>query len=194
MKKVLLVLGAVSLLLAVSCKKKNTDSSVESKVEVKEEKEELALIVFSKSACFGKCPTYVATITPEGVIDLNARANMPLQGAHTLKAREGFIEEIMERANKMKFYELKDKYDNEYVTDIPGTTLKIETTDRSKSVYARYEIPEDVLALNKFIHDEIMLLAEKQKDLKDAKLNEKPAPNPNRVGKKPYPIPKEDIR
>lgn len=195
MKKLILLLSIIGLIFTVACKKKDANSSVESKLEIKTPKEELALMIFSKSSCYGKCPTYTATITPEGVVDFNSRGNTPVIGIHTLQAREGFVDEVMERANNIKFYDLQDKYDSEYVTDIPSTTLKIETTERSKSVYSRYKSPEEVKEFYNFIHDELMLLAEvKNKVEEEEKLNNKEGktmPTEIRKVKNPYPIPKD---
>ena len=164
MKK-LIFIGLGAALLFASCKKKDVSNSSDSnKVESKEElnvvSENVTLIQFSKSSCYGKCPTYSFTLTPEGLMAYNGVANVPLIGEHKIKANANFASSILERALAINYFELKEKYDNQYVTDIPSTTLSIETDKRSGKTYARHEIPTDLLELNDYIHEEVMNLTQ----------------------------------
>lgn len=163
MKKILLI--SLAFLTFLACKKKDVDNSGEDKVAEKKvvKTGKLEIITFSKSSCYGTCPAYTATITEEGDIDFNGRAHTPLIGSHMLKTNDQFLENVMRKAEEIKFFSLNDKYDNKFVTDIPSTTLKIQTNKNDKSIYSRYETPKGLVELNNFIHEEIMRLVEVEK-------------------------------
>lgn len=169
MKKLLYIMLASSVILT-ACKKKTISSSDKVKEteveEVVDVNEKVTLIQFSKSACYGKCPTYTVTLTPDGKMDYNGIANMPLLGSHIIKANSSFAKDILDRANSVNFFEFNDKYDNQYVTDIPSTTLNIETNQRKKTTYARHEIPSELMGLNTYVHEEIMKIVEMVSDSK----------------------------
>lgn len=163
MKNLIILVALIPLVMA-GCKKKNTSSSNATEEQAKPSSE-LVLMTFSKSSCYGRCPAYVATIMPDGKIDFNSRANTPVVGSYTFQADVSFVEEVMSRANDINFFELEDKYDNEYVTDLPATVLTIEMTDKKKGVIARHEVPAQVTEFYTYIHEEIMKLAEERKKI-----------------------------
>lgn len=161
MKKIALIL--MITLAIMGCKKKNTSASNKEENNAKTEisnDEALVMITFAKSSCFGECPTYTATIMPDGSIDYNGRKFMPLIGSHLIQANKKFAQSILGKANEIGFFNLQDKYDNDKLMDVPSTTLTIETTTNNKTVYARYQTPKELDELNTYIHDEIYRMAE----------------------------------
>ena len=91
MKKILLI--SLAFLAFTACKKKGVNTS--DNVVVEEVKvDELKLITFSKTPCYGQCPTYTATITPQGEVAFEGRRFTPVEGVHEFKMTQDFVDQI----------------------------------------------------------------------------------------------------
>lgn len=182
MKKIVIALITIGL-FATACKKAPVATSTSNEQTTKSEND-LVLITFAKSPCFGTCPYYSATILPDGTVNFNGIKHTDLIGEHKLKASSSFAEEVYKRAKEINFFELNDEYDNKSVMDIPATTLTIQTKDVNKAVMARWETPKELGELNEYVHTEILRLVKSKKAESKKKI---PVLNENRKYVEPAP-------
>jgi len=84
-------------------------------------------VVFEKTACFGTCPEFMLEVFPVGSTFLTVRNNMPLDSGKylCLTCNSQDLKIVLKKAKKIKFKELKDKYDPG-VMDLPSTMTRIE--------------------------------------------------------------------
>ena len=133
------------------------------------------------SSCFGKCPQYNATIMPDGRVSLKAIANVSILGTRILKFKPEVINKIMTDLDNVNFFELDSVYDNQYVMDIPQTSLTVTSNFGEKSVMSRYDAPQDLIIFYKYIHTELMVLL----DAEALRIKNRPKPHMSDKDKNP---------
>ncbi len=111
-----------------------------------------------KSPCYGKCPVYSVDIYSNGKIIFVGRAFTELEGTYRGQASEEFLKEILNYANRINYFAMETKYDNENVTDLPSTVTHIYLKSTDHGIYNRYEGPAELTAFENFVHEELMEL------------------------------------
>lgn len=98
------------------------------------------LIEMSKSPCFGYCPTYDLTIHQDGLMKLNAKQNMKVNGILTKKLDKKKLADLKKQLEKLKLAEYKDEY-KEPVADAPSTKIIYYNGQIIKSIYTNFQYP-----------------------------------------------------
>lgn len=111
-----------------------------------------------KSYCFGKCPVFTLHIYNSGYAVYNGTANVNLMGRHTSTLTREQMISLIDKANEINYFELKDVYDNEGVTDLPSATTSIVINGQRKAVKRRYDYPKSILTFEAAFDDIIKRL------------------------------------
>lgn len=106
-----------------------------------------------RSFCFGKCPVYTLHIYNSGYAVYNGTANVNLMGRHTSNLTREQMIFLVDKANEINYFELKDVYDNEGVTDLPSATTSIVINGQRKSVKRRFDYPQSILTFEAAFDD-----------------------------------------
>lgn len=174
MKKILYILLAGALIL-VSCKnrkeakKAESTATVEEVVEKKEivkeeapievmeladeEKAKMVLISLSKSVCFGECPSFDFTVYANGTAIYHGKKFVKRKGKYKAIISAAKINQLLNEASDAEFFSLKDKYDNEYITDLPTVTTFLNYGGKEKKVICRYECDKRIEKVNIMIEN-----------------------------------------
>lgn len=108
-----------------------------------------------KTYCFGHCPVYTMKIYNKGYVLYEGKANVNLIGkASTVIGTDEMIP-FIDMANEIGYFEMKDNYDNEYITDLPSTTTSIVINRKRKTVRRRVDYPNSIKAFEKLFEDMI---------------------------------------
>ncbi|MEX2379695.1 MAG: DUF6438 domain-containing protein [Vicingaceae bacterium] len=108
-----------------------------------------------RTSCFGHCPIYTVSFYAEGYVLYQGEKWVELEGNFYSHASEKQLSEIRRKAEAIDFFELKEQYDNEHVTDLPSTITTLKGEEGFKVVANRYEGPEQLKEFEKLI-DEIV--------------------------------------
>lgn len=168
MKKALFFTILIGLLAACASKKSTTNpdttntssnSSTEHQIVFQDVQPGDSLFAsIAKSYCFGKCPVFTLHIYNSGYAVYNGTANVNLMGRHTTRLTKEQMVYLIDKANEINYFELKDVYDNEGVTDIPSTTTSIVINGQRKSVKKRFDFPKSLLTFEAAFDDLIKRL------------------------------------
>lgn len=103
--------------------------------------------------CFGRCPVFKMTIYNNGEVHLHAIAFMSKEGNYTTKIDRAKMQEFIDKAEAIQFFEMKDVYDNPHITDIPSATSSIVINGKRKTVFRRADFPPVIKAFEKLFDD-----------------------------------------
>lgn len=112
-------------------------------------------LAIEKVSCRGNCPGYTASIDAKGVLTYEGTRNVKNIGKFTKTLTSTQLKQIVAEMNKVQFFTLKDKYDDENIADLPTTIFAYKNGGKSKTVVSRYMAPESLVALSKKL-EEIM--------------------------------------
>ncbi len=76
-------------------------------------------LVVERTACFGTCPVYKATVFRSGKVDYEGRRFVPVTGQHTLSIDQSTVTAMIEGARRIDFNSLKPEYLSG-ATDMPA--------------------------------------------------------------------------
>lgn len=139
MKYCLIIVSVV--LLIFSCKSSENVAGFNMKDE------DSLFVEMERSVCFGACPWYILKIYESGYATYEGKKHVDKNGLHTTTFTSEDLKTIYDEMERIKFFELKDKYDNPNVTDLPSTQISVQVNGKRKSIYDRFDSP---VALNNF--------------------------------------------
>lgn len=108
-----------------------------------------------RTACFGRCPIYTASIYQSGLVLYQGEKWVEKEGMFQAKMTELEIKSLLEKAKSVGFFEMNEAYDSPYVTDLPSTIITLRNDDIIKIVANRYEGPEALRTFEMFF-DELL--------------------------------------
>lgn len=129
MKKYLGIIAVFLLFVSCQSYRKTTSSSLRYEIEN---------LIVNKSPCFGTCPMYKLEITKEGKAYLDARNFLKndLKGKYTARLSSAQLQNLATELNRLDFTDLKDRYGDNRVTDLPATDLEIRYNgNNTKKIY-----------------------------------------------------------
>ncbi len=100
-----------------------------------------------RTFCFGTCPVYIFKINNDGTASYEGIRNVKKLGTYSSKVTPAQMNSLIQIAKSIRFLELKAKYDNEMVTDLPSTTTSIVIDGKRKEVMRRYQFPQEIKKL-----------------------------------------------
>lgn len=117
---------------------------------------ESAIARIQRTACFGRCPIYILTVYKGGVVIYEAKKWVDKEGTFQAKVDEGKIQELMQRAESINYFDLENEYDSQKVSDLPSTITSLRNEDQFKTIVNRYQGPEELSEFEKYF-DELFL-------------------------------------
>ncbi len=81
-------------------------------------------ITLERTACFGDCPTYTATLAEDGLVEWSGIANVPLLGEHWLEVGTGTFQMIADLVVTSRFFKWQVRCVNR-AEDLPETRLTV---------------------------------------------------------------------
>lgn len=109
-----------------------------------------AIARIQRTACYGRCPIYTLTVYSDGSVLYEAQKWVKEEGTFQGKANPEKFQQLLNKANEIGFFELKDEYDSEYVTDLPSVITTLRSDDVLKQVVNRYQGPEKLSEFEKY--------------------------------------------
>jgi hypothetical protein len=119
------------------------------------------VIKLERTACFGECPVYEVTIDARGSVTYDGRKFVRVEGRQTARIPVARVAAILETADKIGFFELRDRYrtvrnpdgSETFVTDLPTTVVTITRAGKIKRVEDYYGAPEGLHELERQIDE-----------------------------------------
>jgi len=99
-----------------------------------------------RTPCFGKCKAYEINVYRSGYATFNGGSNVELIGMHQGHVGMDTMNTILTQAEKIDFFALEDRYDNEGITDLPSTIIQIAADGKNKKVVSRVGTPEALMS------------------------------------------------
>ncbi|WP_303310623.1 DUF6438 domain-containing protein [Hymenobacter sp. BT730] len=125
----------------------------------KQEMAKLPVLIFEKTPCFGRCPTYKATVYRNGRLSYEGTKNMPLLGRHELQLPATAVTYILKESQRIGFSKLQGVY-SQNTSDLPSTYISILQPDCNlKEVRVEEGAPEELNKLIQYIHEQIVKVA-----------------------------------
>ncbi|APD06800.1 hypothetical protein UJ101_01281 [Flavobacteriaceae bacterium UJ101] len=102
------------------------------------------LLYLQKTACFGACPIYKATIYSDGKIMYNGEKFTPYIGETETQLSKKELNDLIQDFEDIQFEQYSSHYVNNKISDIPSTIIQY----RGKQVTIRgFKVPPKLTAL-----------------------------------------------
>jgi len=140
------------LLVFIGCTNQNeaaysTDSKSRDTLDVNE-----IVVSFEQTACFGTCPFHKMEIFASGNAKYHGDRNVKFEGDFMAHVSPKQLAEIMDRANAINFFELKEEY-TAPVTDLPTSIIYIRDGKKKHQVKAYAEYPKELADFIKYLYE-----------------------------------------
>lgn len=151
MKTLILSPLILIMLCLISCSKETVKSDKESGSSEASEKDSTS-IIYSKTACYGKCPVYTMTINGDGSVVFEGKENIDKIGKYSLQLTAGEMDSLISAFEESRFFELNDRYYEDY-TDLPTTFITFTHKSRTKKIVDYYGAPKRLKILESKIEE-----------------------------------------
>ena len=157
------ILFLVIFAAILSCKPKQQATKVDNSIFNRSDADSLFLTI-ARSPCFGRCPQYEAKIYESGYTVYNGKRDVPSIGTHSFTLSAEQLKSLKQKAVDIKYFQMKDKYDNENVTDLPDCITSVQLDGVRKTIKNRFQGPVELAEFEKMI-DGILNAAPKGKSV-----------------------------
>jgi hypothetical protein len=149
----------VSLLVACSSKKNQVQPAVPVAEAPKvQEAVSDTMLYYSRGACFGMCPIFELTVMKDGRAVYLGKNHVDRIGRFQAMVSFTDIEQVVQKANEIGYFDLNSVYDNDNVQDLPDIKTGIAQHGKLHSVRNRYKGP----AALRMLYTQLDSLIEKQ--------------------------------
>jgi hypothetical protein len=119
------------------------------------------VIKLERTSCFGACPVYEVSIDARGNVTFDGRKFVRVAGRQTARIPVARVAALLETADRIRFFELRDQYrtvrhpdgSETIVTDLPTTFVTITRGGKSKRVEDYYGAPDALRDLEQEIDE-----------------------------------------
>ena len=119
------------------------------------------LITLNRTSCFGACPVYSVSIDANGNVTYVGTKFVRIEGRQTDRIPLSRVAELLATAERIRFFELRDRYrtirnpdgSETMVTDLPTAFLTITREGRSKTVEDYLGAPDGLKELERQIDE-----------------------------------------
>ena len=120
-------------------------------------KDPYEVIYLRKTSCFGKCPSFEASVMSDGNVKYTGKANVERIGEFQAIMTPEVINNIIKVAFEIKYFEMANQYpeDGVKLADLPTTITAINCTGRSKKISNKHGAPERLKKLEDLIDAEL---------------------------------------
>ena len=97
-------------------------------------------ITLERTACFGACPVYRISVSPEGLINYEGRAHVRQLGRATAQISPERVNALLSELEKAGYFSLAGRYTpaepvcGRYSTDSPSIITSVQYDNRSKRI------------------------------------------------------------
>lgn len=143
MSRISVFISCLPLTLLLCCKPKK-EVAVASSIDYSDS----VFMIVDKSPCFGACATYRMIIYNNGYATMRASKNVPQVGNFDRRFAPQFISQLNKTIDEIRFFDLKDEYNDTLIMDLPFSTISVHRRDSVKNILCRFDIPDP---LNNFV-------------------------------------------
>ena len=119
------------------------------------------IIKLERTSCFGECPVYAVSIDAKGNVTYEGTKFVRVEGRQTDRVPVARVAALLETADRIRFFELNDRYrtirnpdgTETMVTDLPTTVVTVTREGRSKRVEDYIGAPQSLKELEQQIDD-----------------------------------------
>lgn len=122
-----------------------------------------------KTACYGECPVFTATIIANGEVRYHGKQNVERMGFYKSRIHKRVIQEIDQKLMAMEFYQLEDRFPQDpedVILDAPWTYLFSEYKKKRNYIAINHGAPQELTNLINFVERELEIL-EWQRNVKN---------------------------
>lgn len=133
-------------------------------------------LTLERGPCFGFCPTYTVTVNNKGAVSLK-ETSFRTGNSGTLQeyfVTDSSVQKLYAQVVTLDFFNLKDEYVNNQVTDLPSTQITVTANGKTKSIYM-YGLDDDIPQALRNFAEEIDTVLEVKGYLTGNSLPEDPA-------------------
>ena len=100
-----------------------------------------------RTPCYGKCPVFTIELFKDGVAKYTGVAFVDKKGSFTAKVSPEFIQQILSKAQAIKYLSFENKYPIAPVAiaDLPVTTTFIRIGDVGKQITDNFDAPRELI-------------------------------------------------
>lgn len=102
-----------------------------------------------RTPCYGRCPTYSISIYKSGYVIYEGIRFVDRLGTYSTRISEKKIQNIINKANEIGYFELEEIYDSP-VTDLPSTITYLSVNGQIKRIKDRVRGPEVLKEYEKY--------------------------------------------
>ena len=110
------------------------------------------IIVYSKGACFGKCPIFTMTVYNSGLVKFNGRRYTTMDGKHEMQLDKKQYVALVKKFRENRFWRFDDTYGMDLV-DAPTVTISFSDKGKNKTVKGKSEFPDKLKELAEMLED-----------------------------------------
>jgi hypothetical protein len=119
------------------------------------------VIKLERTSCFGECPVYSVSIDAKGNVTYEGTKFVRVEGRQTDRIPASRVAALLETADRIRFFELNDRYrtirnpdgTETMVTDLPTTFVTVTRDGRTKRVEDYIGAPKPLQELEQQIDD-----------------------------------------
>jgi hypothetical protein len=122
------------------------------------------VLVYQRTPCYGRCPTYTATIFADGRVEYDGQRFVSLLGKHTLSLPPATVAAMLAEAKRINFSSLANRYAG-YTSDLPASIITVHSVGQPlHAVYASEGIPESLQGYITYLNSRLDPLANAEAD------------------------------
>lgn len=104
----------------------------------------------ARTPCFGQCPTYVMNLYQSGAADLEGKRFFDFIGIFKVTFSEEEMKQIVAKAIELGYFKMNHVYDAP-VTDLPSTTVVLQTETQEHWTYDRMNSPDELREFEQYL-------------------------------------------
>lgn len=117
----------------------------------------VVVLFYERTPCFGMCPSFNLTVYSNGKATYEGKNFVDNIGFYQSQWDATALQNIMTAAEKINYFSLADRYDQQGVTDLPTVRTRLLKDGNLKEVANRYKGPKELQSLYQVIDDQIKL-------------------------------------
>jgi len=128
------------------------------------------VVHINKTACYGDCPVFSATILANGDSFYTGKQNVEKIGTYTAKISQRAIIKIDEKLLEIDFYDLNGRYpedEKEIIVDLPWVYIFSELKEQKNHVAVNHSGPKKLMNFISFVEVELDKLNWTSREIKD---------------------------
>jgi hypothetical protein len=144
---VMWILAMCSVVVITSC---GSSSTAVKECENDFVKEGFTLTI-DRGVCYGKCPSYTATIRPNGVVEYEGRLSVTYIGDYTTTLTRAQMCKLVALVDAARYFEIDANLRDVRVMDAPVTTTRVSRNGMNHSVTRDIKASEELRALENML-------------------------------------------